>query len=269
MTNKTLEKKVIELLIPIVSNDKEIREYINESGFTEEEANYVLVWLISCCIYNCVNPKKNKEAMELVQGALEDMKKAQNLLEEAKFENVNESLFDLFKENFPEWYQIVAEQEWFKPILRTAEDAEDEEEDQSAEEVNDRATTATTLSLKIMKGIMQREDDVQELVDKINGDELISGVALHIALKVLLIHLIRCAKDEEPLPKFSPFSSCLKEGIAVLQEAYEKNAEELKNVNKFDELEKEIDEIVEDHYREFIKKMYKQIIRLIESARQE
>jgi len=266
----------LEVLQPTILGDKDIQKFIVESNLTKEQAQYVVLWFVCACLISFIDQDKNEDARHIVASAMNNIKEAEEFLEKEGYEKVHDLLVEEFNENAKEWYEIISKSDCFKPFLKGAKSEEapkrklrkGEEENQGVE-MPEWIKNGIKVCLTALSFVFNREDDVDEFLAHMKDDEVKGWALLLLASGLLAFHLDNCVKGREQLPEeLSPFAKDVEEAAAACQYMFKQNVESLsKQISNFDKFMGKIMEIIDDHYKEFIKKMYKQLYKMIQEAK--
>jgi len=267
----------LEVLQPTILGDKDIQKFIVESNLTKEQAQYVVLWFVCACLISFIDQDKNEDARGIVASSMNNIKEAEEFLEKEGYENVHDLLVEEFNANANEWYDIISKADCFKPFLKGSKSEEEapkrklhkgEEDEGEKVQMPEWIQKGIKVSLAALSFVFNREDDIDEFLAHMKDDEVKGWALLILASGLLAFHLDNCAKGKEQLPEeISPFAHDVEEAAAACQYMFKQNVESLsKQISNFDKFMGKIMEIIDDHYKEFIKKMYKQLYKMIQEA---
>lgn len=267
MTKEELIQMFVDNLTPLVKHDKEINEWKDGSELSNKEFQDLINWM--CYATICIMLKSNMG--ELEQSAIQDcqhyMKVIEKKFEKAGFDDVEKMLIEILEENVEEWIDIL---ETAAKQYREENPQEFENGDVVNQESGNDSTEVAIFKLHtyFLGEVISREDDVIDFIKKYSSVKP-QILGLFVTANVYYSHLmtVKLGKinppKNEPIVKYNKELLNLTEG--VLQDVSKKFI--IGNVDE-DQFDKDMQEIMQDHYDEFIKKMYKRIFKEIQKAQQ-
>lgn len=256
---KNEESKVLKVLLkaftPIVLNDKDIIEFIEKNELDQEEGQLVAFWLVSAAagfyLSACNDPKYKNDITE----AAENLTFAETQLSK-KYNDIHNVLDSVLKDNIEEWFDII-----HKDLQK--ENIESKESD-NTEEMDD-VDDVIAFYQKALFPIIIREDDVTEYAQQFDG-KLGNFIVNFICVLILLKLATNYASDENR-PN-DPLGRNAMEVVKRLMKLSKDMLDTIEGaVSDSKNFQANIAEIVNDHYNEFVKKMYKSFVKQANSMK--